>query len=115
MFFVIDVGTDNGDYDHQQGDGHEDEEEYLLGEERRENDGDTAAEPELACNSVSIVPVVFVVECPRDFDAETVVLLAFGHIISDNSKQKTEENGKQNIDIKTVAQCKRKNNTAYQN
>lgn len=115
MFFVVEIRTDNGNNNHQQGDGNKDEEEYLLCEEGCENDGDTAAKPELACDSVSIVPVAFVVECPRNFYSETVVLLAFGHIIADNRKQKTEENGKKNIDIKTVAQCKRKNNTAYKN
>ena len=94
----IDSGEDDGDDGSSEQNGREAAQQPDDQNRQTENHPDTAGE------TMGMIPVILIIERPRELDADGIALAAFGQIIADDDEQDADKEGSSAGGVDGIAQ-----------
>lgn len=112
LLFVVDIGINEGDCDHRKQKGYEYRDSDRKGNGTAERGKYTADKPYLAGKTVGAVPVFLVFKRPFYPYADSAVLLALGHIVSEQYEHCAKHKRNKMNERKIVAHCGQKHGGA---
>ena len=102
MPFGVDEGIDGGEDDG--GDGSSEQNGRGVTQQPDHQNRQTENDPDIARETMGMIPVILIIERPREFDADGIALTAFGQIVADDNEQDADKEGSGAGSVDGIAQ-----------